>query len=358
MSAALALTPVQAVIAAAQTFLGERISTNTALREQHSHGEDTQPHVMPDAVAFVETGAEAAQAAGAVPRPPRPRRAVRRRHLAGGPRDARPRRHLARPLAHDPHPRGQRRRHGLPHPAGRHPPATQRTPARPGPVLPRRPRLRMHHRRHVRHPRQRHRRRPLRHHPRERAWLAGGAARWPPDRNRRPGAQVGHRLRPHAPYDRLRGHAGRHHRNPAPPARHPGGHERRHLPVRHAGRRRGKRDRQVLQAGIPIARIELLDDVQMAACIAFSKLEGYAAHPHAAAGVPRHHGGRRRTGRTGAGDHGRATARTASNGPPTPRPATSSGRPGTTPTGPRSPSSPATRASPPTPSCRSRAWPS
>ncbi len=35
----------------------------------------------------------------------------------------------------------------------------------------------------------------------------------------------------------------------------------------------------VMQAGIPVARIELLDDVQMGACIAYSKLEGLAAAP-------------------------------------------------------------------------------
>jgi D-lactate dehydrogenase (cytochrome) len=35
----------------------------------------------------------------------------------------------------------------------------------------------------------------------------------------------------------------------------------------------------VLQMGVPVARIELLDEVQMAACIAYSKLEGYAALP-------------------------------------------------------------------------------
>ena len=34
-----------------------------------------------------------------------------------------------------------------------------------------------------------------------------------------------------------------------------------------------------MQAGIPVARIELLDDVQMEACIRYSKLEGYAAKP-------------------------------------------------------------------------------
>ncbi len=53
--------PVDAVIAQARTFLGDRITTNAALREQHSHGEDTQPHVLPDAVAFLERGEEAAR---------------------------------------------------------------------------------------------------------------------------------------------------------------------------------------------------------------------------------------------------------------------------------------------------------
>ncbi|PPR21776.1 MAG: putative FAD-linked oxidoreductase [Alphaproteobacteria bacterium MarineAlpha10_Bin3] len=34
-----------------------------------------------------------------------------------------------------------------------------------------------------------------------------------------------------------------------------------------------------IQSGIPVARIELLDDLQMGACIAYSKLEGYQAKP-------------------------------------------------------------------------------
>lgn len=34
-----------------------------------------------------------------------------------------------------------------------------------------------------------------------------------------------------------------------------------------------------IQSGIPVARIELLDDIQMSACIAYSKLEGYAGKP-------------------------------------------------------------------------------
>lgn len=53
--------PVDAVIASAREFLGERISSNAALREQHSHGEDYQPHALPDAVAFLERGDEAAR---------------------------------------------------------------------------------------------------------------------------------------------------------------------------------------------------------------------------------------------------------------------------------------------------------
>ena len=51
--------PVETVIAEARGFLGERITANTALREQHAHGEDVQTPVMPDAVAFIESSEEA-----------------------------------------------------------------------------------------------------------------------------------------------------------------------------------------------------------------------------------------------------------------------------------------------------------
>ena len=55
---------IETVIAAAREFLGERLSVNAALREQHSHGEDPQPRVVPDAVAYVATSEEAARLLG------------------------------------------------------------------------------------------------------------------------------------------------------------------------------------------------------------------------------------------------------------------------------------------------------
>ncbi len=55
---------VETVIDAARGFLGERITTNPVLREHHSHGQDTQTPVAPDAVAFVETTEEASRLLG------------------------------------------------------------------------------------------------------------------------------------------------------------------------------------------------------------------------------------------------------------------------------------------------------
>ena len=52
--------PADAVIAQVRECLGDRMTTNAALREQHSHGEDSQLRTLPDAVAFVERGSEAA----------------------------------------------------------------------------------------------------------------------------------------------------------------------------------------------------------------------------------------------------------------------------------------------------------
>jgi D-lactate dehydrogenase (cytochrome) len=49
------------IVTAARDLMGDRITTNLAMREQHSHGEDPYPHALPDAVAFVETSEEAAR---------------------------------------------------------------------------------------------------------------------------------------------------------------------------------------------------------------------------------------------------------------------------------------------------------
>ena len=49
------------VIASAGAFLGDRITTNAALREHHSHGQDSYAPAMPDAVAYIETTDEAAR---------------------------------------------------------------------------------------------------------------------------------------------------------------------------------------------------------------------------------------------------------------------------------------------------------
>jgi D-lactate dehydrogenase (cytochrome) len=46
---------IEQVIASIRGFLGERLSTAQAMREQHSRGEDTTPPTLPDAVAFVQT---------------------------------------------------------------------------------------------------------------------------------------------------------------------------------------------------------------------------------------------------------------------------------------------------------------
>ena len=202
--------------------------------------------------------------------------------------------------------------------------------ARPGAVLPGRSRHRaVHHRRHVRDARLRHQRGALRHDPRERAGPDRGAGRRPADPHRRARAQVRHRLRPDAAVHRLRGHAGRHHRNPVAPARHPRGDVVRHLPVPHAARRGGDGDRHHADGHSGRAH-------GTAGRGADGRLHRLfeAGGPGAAAQpvlrIPRHH---RRGGRAGDSRRRRsprATTARASAGPPMPPSATSCGRRGTT----------------------------
>ena len=50
--------PVDHVIAALREFMGERVTTNASIRDQHARGEDTTTPVPPDAVAFAESTEE------------------------------------------------------------------------------------------------------------------------------------------------------------------------------------------------------------------------------------------------------------------------------------------------------------
>jgi hypothetical protein len=79
-----ASTAVSAVIAAAREMLGDRLSTNASIREQHSHGEDTTTPTLPDAVAFVETTEEVSRLL-ALCHQHGVGHAFRRRHLARRP---------------------------------------------------------------------------------------------------------------------------------------------------------------------------------------------------------------------------------------------------------------------------------
>jgi D-lactate dehydrogenase (cytochrome) len=54
----LSQSPAQAVIAGLRPLLGERLSTVEAIRQQHSRGEDTTTPTLPDCVAFAETTEE------------------------------------------------------------------------------------------------------------------------------------------------------------------------------------------------------------------------------------------------------------------------------------------------------------
>ncbi len=53
--------PTDTLLPHLRSVLGDRVTTAAALLEQHSHGEDAHPRTLPDAVVFIESGTEAAQ---------------------------------------------------------------------------------------------------------------------------------------------------------------------------------------------------------------------------------------------------------------------------------------------------------
>ena len=112
-----------------------------------------------------------------------------------------------------------------------------------------------------------------------------------------------------------------------------------------------------MQLGIPVARIEFLDDVQMDACIRYSQLDGVRREADAVLRVPRHGRRRARTGGDDRGDRRPTTAAATSTGRRSPKNARGSGRRATTRITPRWRWRPASRASRPMPACRSRGSP-
>ncbi len=297
------------VIAAARDFLGDRITTNATLREHHSHGQDTQPPVLPDAVAFIETSEEAARLLALCNTPrPRPRGRLGRRHLAGGPRHPRPRRHHARPLPHDARPERQ--------PARRMDCRVQAGVTRDQlnehlrdqglffPVDPGTPMCtiggmcatRASGTNAVRYGTIRENVLGLT------VALAGRPT--DPHHGGRCPAKSRRRLRPDAAVHRLRGHARRHHRNRVAPARHPRGDVLRHLPVPHPARRGGDGDRHHADghSGRAHGTARRRADGRLHQVFE-ARGPGTPANP--VLRIPRHHRGGRRAGTAGGRDRRR-----------------------------------------------------
>ena len=113
---------------------------------------------------------------------------------------------------------------------------------------------------------------------------------------------------------------------------------------------------QIIQLGVPIARVRA-DRRQHRAHGQRAQQAGAARRADAADGVPRLAGRREGAGRDGAGDRGRARRQRLRMGHARRKSARACGPRGTTPTSRPSSHARLPRRSPPTPACRSRAWP-
>ena len=284
-------------------------STSQAVREQHGNTPTwiAEPAAGRGGVSAVDRGragrscasarAHACRSSRSAPAP-RSRATSTRRY--GGVSHRLPR--------HEPRARRARRGSRLRGRAGRHPQAAQRASARPGPVLPDRSRRRRLARRHGGDARLRHQRGALRHDEGQRAGAQGGAGERRGDHDGAPRQEVLGRLRPDAAVRRLGGHARRHHRDDAASCTA----SRRRSPAASARSRRSRPPATptiaTIQSGIPVARIELLDALQVKAvqrlfeahacrrrrCCSSSSTAPRPASPSspsASARSPREHGG-------------------------------------------------------------------
>ena len=210
----------EALFAALAARFGDRFSRGQALREQHASTLTWLKAQAPDAVLFAETTEEVSEVVKACAAAQRAGDPVRYWNVARRASQRAAWRPVARSFPHEQHPRRARGRSRLHRAARRDPQSPQRIFAEFRPVLSRRPRRRRESWRHGGDAGLGHQCRALRHHARSRARADRGAGRRPHRHHRRQGAEVGGRLRPHAPAYRLRGHARHHHLVDAQALRH------------------------------------------------------------------------------------------------------------------------------------------
>ena len=226
----------------------------------------------PDAVVWPESTAEVSRSCARATPAARAGHRLRRRHLARRPRQRAVRRHLHRHVAHGPGAGGARRGPRLRRAAGHHARGAQRLAARHRPVLPGRSGRQRDARRHDLHPRLRHHHGAVR---LDRAQRAR-AAKWCwPTAASSAAAAARANPRPATTWCAC---------SPAPKARSASSPRRR---CACTGARklsaaaccsfptlRGAVDAviELIQSGAPLARIEFLDEVQVRACNAYSKL--------------------------------------------------------------------------------------
>ena len=234
-----------------RAFLGDRVSTAAAVREQHGHDESYHGTAPPDVVVFPESTDEVARIVGLCARHRCPMIPFGTgtsleghvQALHGGVSNRRD--------PDGPDPRGQRGGPRLPDSAGGAAQAAQRVPARHRAVLSHRSGRGRIARRHDRDARVGHERRAVRDHAGERPRTDGGARRRTHREDGWARPQVRGRIRPDEAVRGLGRDARRHHRNPASPVRHSRGHVRGGLLLRHpfrCGRHRHP-DHPVRRAG-------------------------------------------------------------------------------------------------------------